>query len=513
MERMRIGSLFDGSGTAPLAATMLGWEPVWASEIEPFPVAVTRARFPDTKHLGNITEIDGAEIEPVDVIVGGSPCQDLSVAGKQAGLDGERSNLFYEMTRIIREMREVTNGAHPRFVVWENVVGAFSSNKGRDFLAVVEAFCALADDAVSIPEPEKDRKTDRLAWRNAGAVVGDGWSFAWRVLDAQYWGVPQRRRRIFAVLDFGSERAGEILFERTSVPWDSEPSGEAGEGTTADVVGRADRGGRVGAFCAGAAPAAGNIGYSERVAPTLKAAQCAFPMPAIVYALQGNGIDRALTAGCNGAGWREGEMYTLNTIDRPAVVYPMGAVGALCARADSSPCIDRGQPFVAYGIDCRNGALNEEIMPTMQAKANGGQSLNYMPPVLMESAQANAAITKGVSPCLNASHEQPILVRGIFQNTGRVWWNEGDTAQTLRTPCGGDSTKANVIVEKRRRYIVRRLTPTECARLQGFPDWWTDGVPGSDTAKYKMWGNGMALPCMFAVASAIQSIETEAGNT
>ena len=425
---MTIGSMFDGSGTAPLAASMLGGTPVWASEIEPYPIAVTRARFPKMKHLGDITRINGAEVAPVDIIVGGSPCQDLSVAGKQAGLEaGTRSNLFYEMTRIIREMRGATNGKYPRFVVWENVPGAFSSNKGRDFLSVVEAFCAIADDSVHIPEPEKDAKTGRLAWKNAGTVVGDGWSFGWRVLDAQFWGVPQRRRRIFAVLDLGSERAGEILFERTRLPWDSEPRGEAGQGTPADVVGCADRGGGVrclnphdsqtmrvydadgiypalaansgggqnrqaviypvGAFCAGAAPAAGSIGYSERVAPTLKAAQCAFPMPAIVYAIQGNGIDRALTAGCNGPGWREGEMYTLNTIDRPAVVY---------------------------------------------------------------------------------------------------------------------DARGNLVVEHRRRYVVRRLTPTECARLQGFPDWWTDGVPGSDSAKYKMWGNGMALPCMLALLNGIK---------
>lgn len=196
-------------------------------------------------------------------------------------------------------------------------------------------------------------------------------------------------------------------------------------------------------------------------------------MPAIVYALQGNGIDRALTAGCNGAGWREGEMYTLNTIDRPAVVYPISAVGALCARADSSPCIDRGQPFVAYGVDCRSGALNEELSPTMQAKDGGGQSLNYMPPVLYPQerighySDGNAASTQ-----LARQHKSP----------------------------------TDLVVERIQRYIVRRLTPTECARLQGFPDWWTDGVPGSDSAKYKMWGNGMALPCMLAVESGIRAV-------
>ena len=562
MERMRIGSLFDGSGTAPLAATMLGWEPIWASEIEPFPVAVTRARFPNMKHLGDITEINGEEIEPVDVIVGGSPCQDLSVAGKQAGLEnGTRSNMFYEMTRIIREMRGATNGKYPRFVVWENVPGAFSSNKGNDFHEVLKAFCAIADDTVSIARPAK--------WRTAGTVVGAGWSFAWRILDAQYWGVPQRRRRIFAVLDFGSERAGEILFERTGLPRDSEPSEEAGEGTTADAVGRADRGGGVtclnphdsqtmrvydadgiypalaansgggqnrqaviypvGAFCAGAAPAAGSIGYSESVAPTLKAAQyksshaVVYPVGAVgslcaradsspcidrgqpfiayesgqgywmpgfgclradgenrpsrpshcVIALQGNGIDRALTAGCNGAGWREGEMYTLNTVDRPAV---------------------------AYGVDCRNGVLNKNVSGTLQAKPNGGQSLNFINPVVYDArGNGDGAIT----PTLTDDHQNRVTdYTAICIGNGQL--NQISMSEKSNAlDCMHDKQAVLVNGRPPRKYIVRRLTPLECARLQGFPDWWTDGVQGSDSAKYKMWGNGMALPCLLYVMKGI----------
>ena len=458
---MTIGSLFDGSGTAPLAATMLGGMTLWASEIEPYPIAVTKARFPNLKHLGSITEINGAEIEPVDVIVGGSPCQDLSIAGKQAGLEaGTRSNLFYEMTRIIREMRGATNGKYPRFVVWENVPGSFSSNKGRDFLSVVEAFCAVADGDVHIPRPAEDAKTGRLTWANAGTVVGDGWSFAWRVFDAQYWGVPQRRRRIFAVLDLGSERAGEILFERTRLPWDSEPSGEEGKGTPADAVGCADGGGGVGKCYAIDALSSNSMkstnphsGFHEE--NYVKCLDTSDGNPSknqggnvivqeTVYALQGNGIDRALTAGCNGAGWREGEMYTLNTIDRPAV---------------------------AYGVDCRNGALNEGITPTLQAKESGGQSLNCMHPVLYRQERIGQ-------------------------------YAEDDTSGTQMSR--QYKSPDDLVVEKRRRYVVRRLTPTECARLQGFPDWWVDGVPGSDTAKYKMWGNGMALPCMLAVLNGVR---------
>lgn len=223
---MKLGSLFDGSGTAPLAAAMCGIEPVWASEIEPYPIKVTKARFPNMKHLGSILDINGAEVEPVDIICGGSPCQDLSVAGKQKGLhEGERSHLFFEMTRIIKEMRNATNGKYPRYIIWENVPGAFSSNNGRDFHAVLQAFAEIADPDVHVPKPPYKGKTDRLAWQYAGSIVGDGYSIAWRTVDAQYWGVPQRRRRIYLVADLGGERAGEILFECKGVSGDSQPSG------------------------------------------------------------------------------------------------------------------------------------------------------------------------------------------------------------------------------------------------------------------------------------------------
>ena len=233
---MKLGSLFDGSGTAPLAASMCGIEPVWASEIEPYPIKVTKARFPNMLHLGDITKINGAEVEPVDIISGGSPCQDLSVAGKQAGIHaGERSHLFFEMTRIIKEMRDSTNGKYPRYIIWENVPGAFSSNKGKDFLAVLQAFAEIADPDIHVPEPKQKALGKGLAWKYAGFVAGDGWSIAWRTVDAQYWGVPQRRRRIYLVADFGSECADQILFECTGVPGDFEPRREAREETARDA--------------------------------------------------------------------------------------------------------------------------------------------------------------------------------------------------------------------------------------------------------------------------------------
>ena len=233
------------------------------------------------KHVGDITKLNGAELPIVDIITGGSPCQDLSVAGKRAGLAGERSGLFMEQIRIIKEMREndKRNGRtnefiRPRFMVWENVPGAFSSNNGDDFRAVLEETARVVDRDADVPRPPGG------AWSNAGAIVGHGWSIAWRVHDSQFWGVPQRRKRISLVADFGGQAAPEILFERESVSGDSSESEEQRQRTAGDS----------------------QSGAHETV-----------------YCLQGNGIDRADTAGCNGRGWCEDQSYTLNTIDRPAV--------------------------------------------------------------------------------------------------------------------------------------------------------------------------------------------------
>lgn len=435
---MKLGSLFDGSGGFPLAGAMNGMTPVWASEIEPYPLRVTAARFPGMKQLGDVTKIDGAVIEPVDVITFGSPCQDLSVAGKQTGIhDGKRSSLFFEAVRIIREMRGITNGKYPRFAVWENVTGAFSSNKGEDFRAVLQALCEIAESGASVPEPPKGK------WTKAGCIVGDGYSIAWRVYDAQYWGVPQRRKRIYLVADFGSERAGEILFERESMCGDFETGREAREDAAAHAAGSAGGscyashlqqdpiggsvgpciGGQhqatVGVFMGGQGANAGSIAYDETVSPTLRASESGSNrVPDIVYCLQGNGIDRADTAGCNGKGLKEDTSYTLNTIDRPAVTY----------------------------------------------LASGKQTVGTL--------MANAST--------------------------KLWLGNQEAFS-------GDYH----IVEKRQvQYIVRRLTPLECCRLQGFPDWWEDGANGSDSARYKMWGNGIALPC---AADVMRRIAVECG--
>lgn len=246
---MKLGSLFDGSGGFPLAGALCGITPVWASEVEPYPIAVTRSRSPSMRHLGDVSKVSGADIEPVDIITFGSPCQDLSVAGKRAGLkhtengdeETTRSGLFMEAVRIIKEMREKSGGKYPTFAVWENVPGAFSSNKGEDFKTVLEELIRVAEpEAPPLPAPGKN------GWPYADCIVGDGWSVAWRVFDAQYWGVPQRRRRIYLVADFGGNRAGKILFEREGLrgcfaegrtPWQGTPAHAGGSPAAADREG------------------------------------------------------------------------------------------------------------------------------------------------------------------------------------------------------------------------------------------------------------------------------------
>lgn len=208
-DTLTLGSLFDGSGTFPMMGMLAGIVPVFASEIEPFPIAVTTKRLPFVKHLGDINKINGAEIEPVDIITFGSPCTDLSVAGKRAGLNAERSGLFFQAVRIIKEMRCATNGRYPRFAVWENVAGAFSSNGGEDFRCVLEELCKIKDADISIPKPAK--------WEKAGEIVAENFSLAYRTVDAQYWGVPQRRMRIYLVADFTGASASKILFESEGV--------------------------------------------------------------------------------------------------------------------------------------------------------------------------------------------------------------------------------------------------------------------------------------------------------
>lgn len=302
---MTLGSLFDGSGGFPLGGLLAGITPVWASEIEPFPIRVTTKRLPFMKHYGDISTLDGGKIEPVDIITFGSPCQDMSVAGRRDGLDGSRSSLFYEAIRIIKEMRYATNGKYPRYIVWENVPGAFSSNGGEDFKAVLEAVIGVVCEGTEVPMPEKNR------WPYADLYMGDGWSLAYRTLDAQYWGVPQRRRRIYLVADFAGGSAGEILFESEGVSRYSAESFRSWQrtaGSTADCTGTAslclnDQGGQrmdvtydvtatfhaeahhppcvleSAGFCTEHSSKSRSIGYEEETSPTFRAGV----VPATVY--------------------------------------------------------------------------------------------------------------------------------------------------------------------------------------------------------------------------------------
>jgi len=452
INELTMGSLFDGVAMFPLAAERNGIKAVWASEIEKFPIAVSKHHFPDMKHLGDICGINGAEIEPVDIITFSSPCQDLSVAGKRAGLAGERSGLFSEAVRIIKEMRAATNGEYPKCLLFENVYGLLSSNKGQDFRTVLEEITTS-----EIPMPKSGK------WANAGMVRGDWNSVAWRVCDAQYWGVAQRRKRIFLVADFRNQRAGEILFECESMSGDFAESGEArketagsvGDGVETTIYGFYDRN----------SAKARSDGMSKNISPTMKAENsggmaiahpigdgCLTPWDG-----QGNRIvsPDGVSPALRGGGERGYPAFN--------ILHPK-ATGAICASGagtnrpagqgnetdlvfviqsatmsgnkkqnglgvSDGPCYTldcRADHAVAHAVDVRNLVENEELSGTLQSKQTGGYSLNY-------------------------------------QNSVRVG------------------------------YAVRRLMPIECERLMAMPDGWTD-IPGaSDTARYKAIGNSLVM--------------------
>lgn len=241
-----MGNFFSGSGTWELAAKINGIECLWESEIEAFPVALEAKRFPNAIQLGDVSNVNGAEIEPVDILTSSSPCQDLSVAGKRDGLTGERSSLFHEVIRITKEMRDHERSTRradeyirPRFWCWENVPGAFSSNRGEDFRTVLEEVARIVEPSATIPLPEKGR------WGYAGVVDGDGWQIAWRTMDAQFFGVPQRRRRVFLVMDLAGRCASEILLERESVSWNYQEIAASWKNTSRSLDDRIADAGRI----------------------------------------------------------------------------------------------------------------------------------------------------------------------------------------------------------------------------------------------------------------------------
>lgn len=595
MERnkLTLGSLFDGSGGFPLGGLLSGITPVWASEIEPFPIRVTTKRLPFMKHYGDISRMDGGKIEPVDIITFGSPCQDMSIAGRREGLDGSRSSLFYEAVRIVKEMRCATDGKYPRYIVWENVPGAFSSNKGADFQSVLEEICSVKGYEIHTPRSAK--------WPAAGEIVADDFSLAWRVFDAQYWGVPQRRKRIYLVADFAGGSAGKILFESEGVsgytpqgfrPWQGAAgASEEGAGASGCVCLNDQGGGRMdvtgdvictlraeahhppcvmesAGFCTEHSAHSRSIGYEEETSPTLRAGT----VPAAVYenhsqdtrytgpletaptvnATYGMGGNNQpfvvetpktlkIRSGCEGGGKgaliQENKSATLGCNNDQTVFVPK--VYGICSKqshamlsdnphsgfyeADTSRCLDRsgGNPT------CNQGGM---AVVAVQGSMIGRSDKN---------GPQGSGVNEDVSFTLDAADRHAVA---YCMTTGTYTQMLKEQSPTLMAR---DYKDPPVVNETEPEYIVRRLTPTECARLQGFPDWWCAGLgtdepsneeiefwteafethrlilgtssrpkrrnqiikwlknPHSDSAEYKMWGNGVALPNVYFVLSGI----------
>ena len=457
---MKLGSLFDGSGTCPLVASAVGIIPAWASEIEPFPKAVTQSRFPKMVHLGDITNINGAEIEPVDVITFGSPCQNLSIAGNGKGLAGQESSLFFEAVRVIQEMRCATNGRFPQIVIWENVYGAFSSTQGEDFRTVIETLWKICEGNDSVPRYAED-KQGRQKWPHTGFVLGDHSSIAWRGLDAQGWGVPQRRKRVFVVLDLGGQCAGRILFEREGLRRDFKKVRRTG----------------------------------QTVRPTSETSPVEHYR---VYAVENHAQDSRVS------------------------LRPDNTVQTLAGRMGTG---GGNVPLVL--VPCFGQASYDEYAPTEQAvtlKATGGNYGGGTETLVLEPIGAdfyNQAITGNVTSTLRAAAQKGVdgtpcviipytlKIRSGCESGGKGALIQEDKSATLS--CNNDQTffvptqteNGEVI------YLARKLTPTECASLQGFEKDWCALVPHKDSAEYKMWGNGMAFPCMLYIMEGVQEVLAE----
>ena len=467
------------------------------------------------KHLVDITKIHNAPF--VDCITFGSPCQDLSIAGKRAGLAGKRSGLFMEAVRIIKEMRDKSGGIYPTFAVWENVPGAFSSNGGEDFRAVLEELARVKEAGVSIPRPAADKK-GRIKWAKAGFIRGDGWSLAWRTFDAQFWGVPQRRRRIALVVDFGGERAGEILFERTGMSRNTEPRIQTWKGIARNPADGAAGHDRVvegaGAYtlkirsgCEGGGK--GPLVQTEKSA-TLSTLQDQTLFAAIPINTQI--ATRHISLGeRTGMGWGEDgdPAYTLQAGHEHAVccvAYPDKA-RALTARYDGSPCADRGPNIVL----CRaHGKANAETLEDCSPTLN----CNHEQPIVFESHSQDARYTRqgDTSPACTAQwgtggNNMPLVAEKAltpWDNQARRVYSEDGSFPALAAREHAGQNQQTVLHKTPLRWIVRRLTPTECERLQGFPDGWTDigewvdskgkHHKPADSPRYKALGNSIALP-------------------
>ena len=595
---LTLGSLFDGNGGFPLGGLISGITPLWASEVEPFPIRVTTKRLPQMEHLGDISKINGGDIEPVDIISFGSPCQDMSVAGKRNGLDGSRSSLFYEAIRIVKEMRCKTDGKYPRFIVWENVPGAFSSNKGQDFKAVLTEICKIKDSEVSVPKPSK--------WENAGRIMGDGYSVAWRLLDAQYWGVPQRRQRIYLVADFDGECAGKILFESEGVSGYTPQGFKSWQGTancTEEGFGETSHPSLMFENHSQDSRYTGPLDVSQTILSTFGTGGNNQP-----FVVQTPKIMK-IRCGCEGGGKgalvQDDLSATLGTNNDQTLFQPI-AFG-VCSKnsnsmksdnpksgfyeADTSrtldanggnPTCNQGGIAAIEGNGTRpshkgDGYKESDVMYTLNATeqhavafadVHATLSVNDGPKgpssQMMGNPEENfvAEPSFGIGrPAMNQGYNakfsfqieeevEPTLVAagasGVAHPvycTSKSSFHTSAEENLAGTLVASDYKDPPIVNEP--QYIVRRLTPTECARLQGFPDWWCSDLgtkipseeeldfwedvfethrkilgkstkpktrkqifkwlqdPHSDSAEYKMWGNGVALPNVCFVLSGI----------
>ena len=517
---LTLGSLFDGSGTFPMMAMLSGIVPVWKSEIEPFPIAVTEKRLPFVKNLGDINSINGAEIEPVDIITFGSPCTDLSVAGKRQGLNAERSGLFFQAIRIIKEMRGATNGKYPRFAVWENVTGAFSSNGGEDFRCVLEEFCKIKDADLSVPKPAK--------WEKAGEILGKDFSFAWRTFDAQYWGVPQRRMRIYLVADFDGGCASKILFESEGVSGYSAESFIAWQETARSFGNCSEETGSGLMF--------ENHSQDTRYTGPLNVAQTV----SATYGTGGNN-QPFVVENFHKAYGICGKYSNSMLSDNPNSGFYEANTSRTIDTSNQSPCKNQGGMVVVEGNGSRpshhgDGYKESETMYTLNCTENHAVSYGIGRPAMNQgyNARFSFQVEEEKSPTIVASGAGGIAhPKYSTSKNSHHTVAEKEKANTLVAsdykdpPVVNDSTPE---IE----YIVRRLTPQECALLQGMPTWWCDDIgienpteeqinwwqnvfetynkavgktckpksrkqiekwlknPYSDSAAYKMWGNGIA---------------------
>ena len=565
MRKIKLGSLFDGSGGFPLGGILAGIEPIWASEIEPFPIRVTTKRLPFVKHYGDVNLLRGDEIEPVDIITFGSPCTDLSIAGKREGLEGKQSGLFHQAIRVIKEMRHKTNGKYPSYIVFENVPGAFSSNKGEDFRVVLEEICQICVPKISVPGFK--------GWMQDGCIMGDGFSVAWRVFEADAWGVPQRRKRIYLVGHLTGDRAGKVLFESEGVSGYSAEGFRAWQRTACYTEGRAAETG--GAVCLNDQGGI-RMDVTHEVAATLRAEARHPPL-----VMKSAGFCTEHSADARSIGYEEEKAPTLRAGVVPAAVFENhGQDHRFSGPVETAPTVlstygtgGNNQPFVvhqeAFGISPKDsnsmksanphaGIYKAETSRTLDAQG-GNPTCNQGGIAIVETVKTYdiRQSSDGTVNMRNHAYESDTS-RTVDRGGNMPGSNHGGIAVVTYcssknshfTRASKEKTGSLVATDYKDppfvnvNYAVRRLTPTECARLQGFPDWWCADLatqepteeeiqfwtevfethrrvmgktksktrkqvikwlqdPHTDSAEYKMWGNGVALPCVYFVLAGI----------